>query len=92
MPDKSVASKRLVVADGEVGVLISRGKGVLAAPRLDRLPLHGILGSDGTKLQRALDDVLGAGVLAESEGGAYVLLSFGLDCTIKTSRAVGTTC
>lgn len=50
MPNKSMATKLLVVIDSEIGVLISRVKGKLSAPWLDRLPLHGILGCDGAKL------------------------------------------
>lgn len=88
MPDKSVAAKLLVVVDGEIGVLVSRAKSELATPWLDRLPLHGILGSDGTKLRWTFDDVLRAGVASEGEGCADMLLSFGFDGAIETLGSV----
>jgi hypothetical protein len=88
MPDKSMASKLLVVVDGEIGVLVSRAKSELATPWLDRLPLHGILGSDGTKLRWTFDDVLRAGVASEGEGCADMLLSFGFDGAIEALRSV----
>lgn len=88
MPDKGMAAKLLVIVDGEIGVLISRAKSELATPWLGRLPLHGILWGDGTKLGWALDDVLRAGVAAESEGCADMLLPFRLDGAIEALGSV----
>lgn len=57
----------------------------LAAVGLDGLPLHGVLGGDGSNLILVVDDVDLSLVIAHGESSAEVLLASGLHGSLEAS-------
>jgi len=74
VPNKVVASQLLVVSLRKVCVAIGISKGEVVALRLSGIPLHGILGGDGVKVLRGLNNVLLDRVVSNGQGGADVAL------------------
>ena len=67
-----MTAELLVVGLGEVGVEIGISEGESVVSRLSCVPLHGVLGSDGIKIVRGLNNVLLDGVITNSQGSANV--------------------
>lgn len=83
VPDERVAPQVLAVLDRPVDVAVGVVKGEDAALRLGRLPLQRVLGRDGADLEVVLEDGVLEGLVAQSQGGADVLLALGLDGRVK---------
>lgn len=77
MPDQSVASDFLLVLVCEIDNGICSGKGKVVAAGLGGLPFHGVFGGDGVEFVAGLDDALFDWVIADGQGCADVLASFG---------------
>jgi hypothetical protein len=85
VPNERVATQLVPAGRGSVGMLVRAVPVELILVRLDSIPLHGVLGRDGTKVILVVENVALGAVVAHRHGRAKVRLASGHHGSLEAS-------